>query len=161
MFQPPVSLDSLAQNLPGAFAALEGQFKDAGFKSMLTSQLSNPNAVEMFESMIHDPSAVNSISSMLNDPAVKSSLWEQFATQYPNAIESSSHSASGDSRSSVSAEATGEYEFSESKSRIEHGRSTMDLESLDRSHSGVSGRPGLVVTGWVIVILLSALAPTY
>ncbi|KAJ1934133.1 hypothetical protein EC988_008904, partial [Linderina pennispora] len=109
MFQPPVSLDSLAQNLPEAFAALEGQFKDAGFKSMLTSQLSNPNAVEMFESMIHDPSAVSSISLMLNDPAVKSSLWEQFATPHPGAINSGIRSASIDSSASVSAEATGDY----------------------------------------------------
>ncbi|KAJ2156525.1 hypothetical protein GGF46_005138 [Coemansia sp. RSA 552] len=77
-----IPFENLAQNLPEAFAALEGQLKDPAFQSNLVSKLDNPKAVELFQSMIHDPNAASSISSLLDDPGIQSSLSVQFVEEY-------------------------------------------------------------------------------
>ncbi|KAJ1957118.1 hypothetical protein GGI12_005115 [Dipsacomyces acuminosporus] len=147
----PQHLENFAQNLPEAFSALEEQFKDTGFKSMLTSQLANPSAVEMFESLIHDPKAVSSISSLLENPTVKSSLNVQFASQYPTR----GAGVLSATQSSLSPEATGDYSSrSQAKETIEAQSSSKQPE-----HSGISGRPQILVAGWLLTLALTALAP--
>ncbi|KAI8320679.1 hypothetical protein GQ54DRAFT_209138 [Martensiomyces pterosporus] len=145
--------ENLAQNLPEAFSALEEQFKDAEFKSMLTSQLSNPSAVEMFQSLIHDPKAVNSISSLLDDPAIQSSLSAQFASQYPPAALVTGSLASP--HSTHSPEATGDYSSSL------HAKSSLESEVTSKHsvQNGCGGRPRILVVGWLITLALTALAP--
>ncbi|KAJ2781863.1 hypothetical protein H4R18_002626 [Coemansia javaensis] len=140
-----IPFENLAQNLPEAFSALEAQFQDAGFRSMLTSQLNNPQAVDMFHSLIHDPKAVSSISALLDNPAVQSSLSVQFVENYLQ--------PSGTAPSAArSAAATND---------VSHHSLDIDHASKSGTHSSAAraGRPRALVLGCLITAFLGALAP--
>ncbi|KAJ2304496.1 hypothetical protein IWW55_002401 [Coemansia sp. RSA 2706] len=143
-----IPFENLAQNLPEAFSALEGQFQDASFKSMLTSQLSNPHAVEMFQSLIHDSNAASSISAMLDDPKVQSSLSMQFVDQFMSAEASAT-------RSGFDTEATNDVSSQSGKDNIEHSMKS----ALHSTDSGASSRPRALVAGILLTAILGAIAP--
>ncbi|KAJ1665492.1 hypothetical protein IW140_003184 [Coemansia sp. RSA 1813] len=148
-----VPFDHLAQNLPDALSALENQFQDADFKSVLTSQLNNPNAVEMFQSLIHDQGAVNSISALLEDPNIQSSLSAQFVQQYLLPAETtgmrSDNAHNAEDTDDVTGH-TGSLDIENSLDELKHHSST---------HNGASSRPRTLVLGCLLTFLLSALAP--
>ncbi|KAI9501536.1 hypothetical protein GGI25_005894 [Coemansia spiralis] len=150
-----VPFDNLAQNLPEALSALEGQFQDADFKSVLTSQLNNPEAVELFQSLIHDQNAVNSISALLEDPGIQSSLSAQFVQQY--LLPTGSGAFADNVHHTQAAEATGDISSHSGKDDIES--SLGDIKSHSSTHNGASGRPRALVIGCLLTFLLSAMAP--
>ncbi|KAJ2052165.1 hypothetical protein H4S04_001525 [Coemansia sp. S16] len=139
-----VPFDNLAQNLPEAFSALEDQFSDLEFRSMLTSQLNNPHAVEMFQSLIHDPSAVNSISSLLGDPKIQSSLSIQFVEQYMSPANTHMVSTPGSPTHSI--EAFGDFTSHSGKDGIE-GAMGATKHSMSIKNSGASTKPRSLVIG--------------
>lgn len=151
-----VPFDNLAQNLPEAFSALEDQFSDLEFRSMLTSQLNNPHAVEMFQSLIHDPSAVNSISSLLGDPKIQSSLSVQFVEQYMSPTGTHMGSTPGSPTHSI--EAFGDFTSHSGKDGIE-GAMGAAKHSMSIKNSGANTKPRSLVLGCLLTILLGALAP--
>ncbi|KAJ2820582.1 hypothetical protein FBU31_005180 [Coemansia sp. 'formosensis'] len=150
-----VPFDNLAQNLPEAFSALEDQFSDLEFRSMLTSQLNNPHAVEMFQSLIHDPSAVNSISSLLGDPKIQSSLSVQFVEQYMSPTGSQMRTAPGSPTHSI--EAFGDFTSHSGKDGVEGALNTAKHPMSIKN--GASTRPRSLVLGCLLTILFSVLAP--
>ncbi|KAJ2404104.1 hypothetical protein GGI10_005591 [Coemansia sp. RSA 2530] len=151
-----VPFDNLAQNLPEAFSALEDQFSDLEFRSMLTSQLNNPHAVEMFQSLIHDPSAVNSISSLLGDPKIQSSLSVQFVEQYLSPTGTHAGSALGSATHSV--EAFGDFTSFSGKAGIESAMGAAK-HSMSIKNNGAVTRPHSLVLGCLLAILFGAIAP--
>ncbi|KAJ1762638.1 hypothetical protein IW145_004460 [Coemansia sp. RSA 521] len=144
-----IPFENLAQNLPEAFSALEGQFQDPSFKSMLTSQLNNPHAVEMFQSLIHDPSAASSISALLDDPRVQSSLSVQFVEQYI------SPESSANVRTGIEAEATNDLSSQMGKDDIEH----LMKSAVHSSDNSGTSRPRALVAGILLTVILGAIAP--
>ncbi|KAJ2399993.1 hypothetical protein GGI23_002315 [Coemansia sp. RSA 2559] len=146
-----VPFDHLAQNLPDALSALENQFQDVEFKSVLTSQLNNPNAVEMFQSLIHDQGAISSISALLEDPNIQSSLSAQFVQQYLLPAETNgAHSNNAENSGDVTSHHVGPLDIENSLD---------DLRRHSSTHSGSSSRPRTLVLGCLLTFLLSALAP--
>ncbi|KAJ2795793.1 hypothetical protein H4R20_005754 [Coemansia guatemalensis] len=145
-----IPFENLAQNLPEAFSALEGQFEDPAFKAMLTSQLNNPNAVEMFQSLIHDSSAANSISALLDDPSIQSSLSVQFVEQYLSPTDTAASTNSG-----ADAEATNDVSSEKGKHEFENSLKN----ALHSTDSGATGKPRALVVGFLLTIILGALAP--
>ncbi|KAJ2353831.1 hypothetical protein GGF43_003400 [Coemansia sp. RSA 2618] len=145
-----IPFENLAQNLPEAFSALEGQFEDPSFKSMLTAQLNNPHAIDMFQSLIHDPNAASSISALLDDPKVQSSLSVQFVEQYISPAEASATAHSG-----FNTEATNDLTSQEGKDDIEHSMKS----AMHSSDNGAGGRPRALVAGILLTAILGAIAP--
>ncbi|KAJ2081936.1 hypothetical protein H4R24_001968 [Coemansia sp. RSA 988] len=145
-----IPFENLAQNLPEAFSALEGQFQDPEFQAMLTSQLNNPQAVEMFQSLIHDSSAANSISALLDDPNIQSSLSVQFVEQHLSPT-----NTAGSTNSDTDAEATNDVSSEKGRNDFENSLKN----ALHSTDSGAAGKPRAFVVGFLLTVILGALAP--
>ncbi|KAJ2746550.1 hypothetical protein GGI20_001261 [Coemansia sp. BCRC 34301] len=150
-----VPFDNLAQNLPEAFSALEDQFSDLEFRSMLTSQLNNPHAVEMFQSLIHDPSAVNSISSLLGDPKIQSSLSVQFVEQYM--LPTGTHIASTSGSPTHSLAEFGDFTSHGGKNGFDEAMSA-DKHSVSAKNNDACVKPHSLVLECMLTILFGAIA---
>ncbi|KAJ1731933.1 hypothetical protein LPJ61_002287 [Coemansia biformis] len=144
-----IPFENLAQNLPEAFSALEAQFQDAGFRSLLTSQLNNPQAVDMFQSLIHDPKAASSISALLDDPSIQSSLSAQFVENYL-APQGTSASSNAD-RAAQATNDLSSHHMLDLDSSLKSGKHSLE--------SAASQRPRAVVIGCLLTALLGAFAP--
>ncbi|KAJ2458569.1 hypothetical protein GGF42_001989 [Coemansia sp. RSA 2424] len=150
-----VPFDNLAQNLPEAFSALEDQFSDLEFRSMLTSQLNNPHAVEMFQSLIHDPNAVSSISLLLGDPKIQSSLSVQFVEQYMSPTGTQVKSTPGSPTHSIAGFSgftshSGKDAFDEATSASK--------SSMSAKNNGACTKPHSLALGLLLTTFLGVLA---